>query len=74
MLLYVNFIWLTQFFHLIFTLGTHTNYFSEFLAEQSKDYIDSFNKNMKNPLIFKPIKFDLSDKKYKKIEIELRKK
>ncbi|MEP2278252.1 hypothetical protein [Maribacter sp.] len=47
------------------------NYFSEFLAEQSEDYINNLNKKFEERIEFKPIRVDLKTDLNKKLEIEL---
>ena len=47
------------------------NHFSEFLAEQSEDYINSFNEKFAERMEFKPIRIDLKTDLKKKLEIEL---
>lgn len=52
-----------------FSIGI--NHFSEFLEEQSKDYIEKFNRLNKEQTLFKPIKLNLDTVIRKSIEIEL---
>uniref|UniRef100_UPI00404A8B04 hypothetical protein n=1 Tax=Flavobacterium sp. TaxID=239 RepID=UPI00404A8B04 len=47
------------------------NHFSEFLAEQSEEYINSFNEKFEERIEFKPIRVDLKTDLKKKLEIEL---
>jgi len=47
------------------------NHFSEFLYEQSEDYINRFNENFEERIEFKSIRLDLKTDLKKKIEIEL---
>ena len=47
------------------------NHFSEFLAEQSEDYINSFNEKFEDRIEFKPVRLDLKTDLKKKMEIEL---
>jgi hypothetical protein len=55
--------------NLKFSVGT--NHFSEFLSEQSKEYIEKFNGNNKERIDFKSVKVDLKTDLRKKMEIEL---
>ncbi len=55
--------------NLNFLVGT--NHFSEFLFEQSKEYIEEFNENNRERIEFKPIKVDLKTDLRKKLNIEL---
>ncbi|AXG71782.1 hypothetical protein KORDIASMS9_04040 [Kordia sp. SMS9] len=52
-----------------FSIGI--NHFSEFLAEQSDDYINNFNEKFEEKIEFKPVRVDLKTDLKKKIEIEL---
>ena len=52
-----------------FSIGI--NHFSDFLAEQSKEYIEKFNENFKERIEFKPVRVDLKTDLRKKMEIEL---
>ena len=47
------------------------NHFSEFLDEQSEEYINGFNEKFAERIEFKPIRVDLKTDLKKKIEIEL---
>lgn len=47
------------------------NHFSEFLAEQSEDYIESFNERFDERIEFKPVRVNLRTDLNKKKEIEL---
>ena len=47
------------------------NHFSEFLYEQSEEYIENFNEKLKEKIEFKPVEIDLKTDLKKKIEIEL---
>ncbi|WP_180268614.1 hypothetical protein [Maribacter sp. 6B07] len=55
--------------NLKFLVGT--NHFSEFLFEQSQEYIEKFNENNRERIEFKPIKVDLKTDLRKKLDIEL---
>lgn len=55
--------------NLKFLVGT--NHFSEFLFEQSQEYIEKFNENNRERIEFKPIKVDLKTGLRKKLDIEL---
>lgn len=47
------------------------NHFSGMLAEQSEEYINQFNENNKEPIVFKQIQLNLANVLRKEMEVEL---